>query len=82
MRNARFNRLGLLAGAILALGMMPTGASSADADHSFEIYGFAQADFIMDVGGRLDPAWDDAFRPSRICIDGACGSDGQSSGSV
>jgi hypothetical protein len=49
---------------------------------SFEIYGFAQADFIQDIGGRLDPDWDDAFRPSRICIDGACGGDGQTSLSV
>jgi hypothetical protein len=82
MRSTQFNRRGLLAGGVLVLGMMPTGALPADADHSFEIYGFAQADFIMDVGGRLDPAWDDAFRPSKICIDGACGSDGQSSVSV
>ena len=31
---------------------------------------------------RLDPAWDDAFRPSKICFDGACGEDGQASISV
>ena len=30
---------------------------------AFEIYGFAQADYIQDIGGRLDPDWDDAFRP-------------------
>jgi hypothetical protein len=51
------------------------------ADKSFEIYGFAQADFIHDFG-RLDPAWDDAFRPSKIGIDGQYGTDGQSSISV
>ena len=55
---------------------------AAESDHSFEIYGFAQADFIQDFGGRLDPSWDDAFRPSKIGIDGAYGSDGQSSISV
>jgi hypothetical protein len=55
---------------------------SADSDRAFEIYGFAQADFIQDIGGRLDPDWDDAFRPSKICFDGACGGDGQSSLSV
>jgi len=59
-----------------------TPVLAADAERSFEIYGFAQADYIQDIGGRLDPAWDDAFRPSRICIDGACGGDGQSSVSV
>jgi hypothetical protein len=63
-----------------AVGAAP--ALADEANGTFEIYGFAQADFIMDVGGRLDPAWDDAFRPSKICIDGACGSDGQSSISV
>ncbi|HEX5649722.1 MAG TPA: DcaP family trimeric outer membrane transporter [Steroidobacteraceae bacterium] len=82
MRNSRFGIHCLLAGAILAVGILPAGASAEDSGRSFEIYGFAQADFIMDVGGRLDPAWDDAFRPSKICIDGACGSDGQSSVSV
>jgi hypothetical protein len=53
-----------------------------DSDRTFEIYGFAQADYIQDIGGRLDPAWDDAFRPSKICLDGACGDDGQASISV
>ena len=67
-----------IAGALFA----STPVMAADAERSFEVYGFAQADFIQDIGGRLDPAWDDAFRPSRICIDGACGDDGQSSISV
>jgi DcaP outer membrane protein len=62
--------------------LVPILACPAESGHSFELYGFAQADLITDIGGRLDPAWDDAFRPSRICIDGACGSDGQSSFSV
>jgi hypothetical protein len=68
----------LMAGAL----QVPAITQAEDAGKSFEIYGFAEADFITDIGGRLDPAWDDAFRPSKICIDGACGSDGQSSISV
>lgn len=71
----------LLASSALAV-FAPVFAAAADADHSFEIYGFAQADYIQDFGGRLDPSWDDAFRPSKIGIDGAYGTDGQSSISV
>ena len=71
----------LLASSALAV-FAPAFATAADADHSFEIYGFAQADYIQDFGGRLDPSWDDAFRPSKIGIDGAYGTDGQSSISV
>ncbi len=71
----------LLASSALAV-LASAHAIAADADHSFEIYGFAQADYIQDFGGRLDPSWDDAFRPSKIGIDGAYGTDGQSSISV
>ena len=67
---------------LVATLSLPSVVTAEDADQSFEIYGFAQADYLQDIGGRLDPAWDDAFRPSRICIDGACGSDGQASLSV
>ncbi len=63
-----------------ALASLP--ATAADAGRSFEIYGFAQADYIQDISGRLDPSWDDAFRPSKIGIDDQFGSDGQSSISV
>ena len=54
-----------LAGPVLtACALLATApASAADAGKSFEIYGFAEADYIQDIGGRLDPAWDDAFRP-------------------
>ena len=69
-----------LAGALLAVA--PHVGVADDNGRSFEIYGFAQADYIQDIGGRLDPDWDDAFRPSRICFDEACGEDGQSSLSV
>lgn len=65
---------------VLLLGSSP--APAAESGRSLEIYGFAQADYIQDITGRLDPDWDDAFRPSKICLDGACGSDGQSSLSV
>jgi hypothetical protein len=74
-----------VAGAIALVLAAATGTSpaeAADADRSFEIYGFAQADFIQDFDGRLDPDWDDAFRPSKIGIDEQFGSDGQSSISV
>jgi len=69
----------------LALAALPTAradAQAADTGRNFEIYGFAQADFIQDFDGRLDPNWDDAFRPSKIGIDEQFGSDGQSSLSV
>jgi hypothetical protein len=57
-------------------------AVAGDADHSFEVYGFAMADAIYDVG-RLHPDWDDAFRPSKIANpEGEYGSDGQGSVSV
>ena len=72
-----------LAGLALAAATLSTSSAfAAEPGKNFEIYGFAQADFITDIGGRLDPNWDDAFRPSKICIDGACGGDGQSSISV
>jgi hypothetical protein len=72
---------GMLASATVAL-IAPTAGRAADADHSFEIYGFAQADYIQDLSGRLDPNWDDAFRPSKIDTSDAFGTSGQSSISV
>ena len=49
---------------------------------SFEIYGFAQVDYIQNFR-RADPNWDDTLRPSKIPTeDGVYGSDGQSSLSV
>jgi hypothetical protein len=64
--------------ALLAAG----AAGAEDSDKSFEIYGFAQADMIYDFD-RLDPAWDDAFRPSKIpTAADTFGSDGQASVSV
>ena len=44
----------------------------------FEIYGFAQADYIQDFK-RVDPNWADTLRPSKIpTTEGLFGSDGQS----
>jgi peptidoglycan hydrolase CwlO-like protein len=37
-------------------------ASAAETGRSFEIYGFAETDVIYDFG-RMNPDWDDAFRP-------------------
>ena len=72
----------LLSAAVSAALLASVPAVADDSVRSFEIYGFAQADYIQDIGGRLDPDWDDAFRPSKICFDGACGEDGQASISV
>ena len=58
------------------------GARAAEASRNFEIYGFAQADYIQDTK-RVDPAWQDAFRPSKIATpEGEFGSNGQASVSV
>jgi hypothetical protein len=72
----------ILALAVSAALLASASAMAEESGRSFEIYGFAQADYIQDIGGRLDPDWDDAFRPSKICFDKACGEDGQSSISV
>ena len=42
-----------------------------------EVYGFVQADYIQDFK-RVDPAWVDTLRPSKIATDGL-GEDGQAS---
>jgi DcaP outer membrane protein len=72
----------LLAMAVSAALLASAPAVAEESGRSFEIYGFAQADYIQDFDGRLDPDWDDAFRPSKIGIDEQFGSDGQSSISV
>ena len=57
-------------------------AQAAETERSFEIYGFAEADAIYDFG-RMNPNWDDAYRPSQIANpEGEFGSDGQASVSV
>src|SRR5512145_3017449 len=72
----------LLSTAIAAALLASAAARAEDTGRTFEIYGFAQADYIQDITGRLDPNWDDAFRVSKICFEGACGEDGQASVSV
>ena len=79
--NGRPSTLGLAVAMVLSTATAAP-ALAEDAGRNFEIYGFAQADFIQDFDGRLDPDWDDAFRPSKIGIDEQFGSDGQSSISV
>ncbi len=67
-------------GIVAASGMFATAQAKA----TFDIYGFAQADFIYDTN-RVDPDWEDAMRPSKIPTEnnpGAFGSDGQTSFSV
>lgn len=80
MTTIKGHRSGVLAvGVAIALA---TPSLCAAAEESFEIYGFAMADYIQDFSGRLSPDWDDAFRPSRIGIDEQYGGDGQASISV
>jgi DcaP outer membrane protein len=80
--NAPSSRLARAVALCLLGGGATATAHAEDTGRSFEIYGFAQADLIQDIDGRLDPDWDDAFRPSKIGIDEQFGSDGQSSLSV
>ena len=73
------------AGGLIAVASMSvccSAASAAERPTSFEIYGFAMADVIFDTD-RVDPNWQDAFRPSKIAtFEGEFGEDGQSSVSV
>jgi hypothetical protein len=68
--------------AVATLLLTATAAQAEEVGRSFEIYGFAQADAIYDFG-RMNPDWDDAFRPSKIANpEGFYGSNGQASVSV
>jgi hypothetical protein len=52
--------------------------SSGGFSPHFEVYGFAQADYVQDFK-RVDQNWDDTLRPSKIpTTKGQFGSDGQS----
>jgi hypothetical protein len=73
-----------MAGAANAQGGAPVPGVEMEvaAGPSLEIYGFIMADAIHDFQ-RMDPDWDDAFRPSKIpTTEGEFGGDGQSSVSV
>lgn len=70
----------------IAAGIALTGAQApavaADGEKSFEVYGFAQLDYIQDFG-RVNPDWEDTLRPSRIPTDeDQFGDDGQAMMSV
>jgi hypothetical protein len=68
-------RLGLAL--VLTAGTGAAGSAWAEAP-KFEIYGFAQADYIQDFK-RVAPNWDDTLRVSKIpTIQGQFGEDGQS----
>lgn len=49
---------------LAALTSTPLALAQADTSH-YEFYGFAQLDAILDFG-RMDPAWKDTTRPSKI----------------
>jgi hypothetical protein len=79
MRHAWVVRAQAATIAMLSLCVLTTQAA---AKPSFTIYGAAQLDYMYDVH-RMDPAWEDAMRPSKIpTTDGLFGSDGQSLFSV
>lgn len=66
--------MGFRLGIILAL----VALMERDAEAFFEIYGFVQTDYAQDFK-RVDPAWKDSLRPSRIPVpSGGFGGDGQS----
>jgi DcaP outer membrane protein len=70
--------------ALAAAALLPALASAQEttAKASYEIYGFAQLDYIQDFN-RVDPTWDATLRPTRIpTVDGQFGSDGQAIFSV
>lgn len=71
-------RLGRTAtAAVITVACAAAQAQGTTDDTSFEIYGFAQADYIQDFN-RVNPAWDDTLRPSRIpTTEGLYGGDGQ-----
>ncbi|WP_413291334.1 DcaP family trimeric outer membrane transporter [Bdellovibrio sp. HCB337] len=72
----RQSRLGLGLG--LVMGVFSSQAMALEGS-GFEVYGFAQVDYIQDFN-RVNPAWEDTLRPSRIpATEGEFGSDGQAS---
>ncbi|MEQ1800887.1 MAG: DcaP family trimeric outer membrane transporter [Gammaproteobacteria bacterium] len=74
-------RVTALATALALAGSIST-AIAAEGQKSFEVYGFAQLDYIQDFG-RVNPDWEDTLRPSRIPTDSEeFGDDGQAMISV
>lgn len=64
--------------AALAVAPAASGGGGSGNGGSFEIYGFAQVDYIQDFK-RVHPDWDATLRPSKIpTVSGLYGDDGQS----
>lgn len=75
MRVMRLLRSSLV---LLILALPALAVGSVGTTPSFEVYGFAQLDYIQDFK-RVNPDWDATLRPSRIPTgEGTYGSDGQS----
>jgi hypothetical protein len=82
MNAPSYTRVLALIATVMAPWLLVKTATAADEQRSFEIYGFAMLDVIGD-NKRVDPAWQDAFRPSKIATpEGEFGTNGQTSISV
>jgi hypothetical protein len=85
MLTSRASIVRLCAIAGLASAAIPSCAQADTTKFVFNIYGFAEADYIYD-GNRVDPNWEDTLRPTKIPTDnsppGIFGSNGQSLFSV
>jgi hypothetical protein len=62
--HARFS-IALLLGALAAAGSAKAQRSRGDTLPSIDVYGFGQADMIVDIR-RTDPLWFDVNRPSKL----------------
>ncbi|WP_455365872.1 DcaP family trimeric outer membrane transporter [Kaarinaea lacus] len=63
--------------AAMATAGMHLSQAVAAAEVDYDFYGFVQLDAIYDFN-RMDPAWKDSLRPSKICSDApGCGTDGE-----
>jgi hypothetical protein len=84
LTQGKWNVVRPVLGCLCAAGGMfaaDAGLTPADAQgkYVFNLYGFVQTDFTYDFN-RVDPAWEDALRPSKIPTGNnpdAFGSDGQ-----
>lgn len=57
--------------------LLPALAGAEAKQPSFEVFGFAQVDWIQDFG-RVDPEWNAMLRASKVpTVDGAFGEDGE-----
>ena len=80
MPGLRFSQCLLATVALVTL--LVSNTANAQTNPSLAIYGFGEADVIAD-SHRVDPLWEDAFRPSKIATpEGEFGSNGQTSVSV